>query len=63
MGIFGPFKSPPYEWAKFLTLQTCSKKSLALLPWGQEAKLPRKMQFRGFKMAKCLILAVFPIYP
>ena len=63
MGIFGPFKGSPYEWAKILTLQTCSEKSLALPPWGQEVKLLRKMQFRGFKMDKCLFLAVFPIYP
>ena len=39
MAIFGPFKCPPCEWAKFLTLQTWSKKSLISPPWAQGVKL------------------------
>ena len=34
MAIFGPC-----EWAKILTQQTCSKKSLTLSHWDQGAKL------------------------
>ena len=39
MAIFAPFKCPPCEWAKILTPQTCSKKSLTWPFWDQGAKL------------------------
>ena len=59
--IFCPFKSLPLGGEKILTFQTWLKKSLVMPSWGQGAKLSWKMPFRGVKMAKCAILAVFPI--
>ena len=61
MVIFGPFQSLPLGGEKILTFQTWLKKSLVMPSWSQGAKLDWKMPFRGAKMAKCAILAVFPI--
>ena len=59
--IFDPFQSLTLDGKKFLTFQTWLKKSLVSPTWGQGAKLAWKMPFRGVKMAKCAILAIFPI--
>ena len=63
MTIFGPFKSPPGQETKIWTLQTRPKKSLGLPFWAQLARIARKMPFKGSKIAKRLILAVFSIFP
>ena len=59
--IFGPFKSLPLGGEKILTFQTWLKKSLVMPSCSQGAKLAWKMPSRGVKMAKCAILAIFPI--
>jgi len=58
--IFGPFRVSPGR-EENLTFQIWLKKSLVSPTWGQGAKLAWKMPFRGIKMAKCAILAIFPI--
>ena len=61
MVIFGPFQSLPPGGKKILAFQIWLEKSLVSSTWGQGAKLAWKMPFRGVKMAKCAILAIFPI--
>ena len=63
MTIFGPFKSPPGQEINIWTLQTRPKKSLGLPFWAQLERITRKMPFKGSKMAKPSIWAIFSIFP
>ena len=60
MGIFGPFKGPPYEWKKILTLQNCFKKSLALPPFGSGGEITKKNAIQGVQNGQMLVFGRFP---
>ena len=60
-GHFWPLSESPPGREENLTFQIWHKMSLVLPSRGQGGKLAWKMPFRGVNMAKCAILAVFPI--